>query len=312
MLFDRFAATAFIIFTLCTNAPTSHAQTSVSIGEGFECATYGDGSKALGTLSDAGFVPVDSKVVVARGNKELRKIRAKEERLSAILNAKKSRINQLLTGFLSLFIADFPNSGVATFFEDTQERKEVVRGVREFTRQRKKALNAFLTRAKKCKGVAPTPPQNGDVIAPTLKVVSFRGGQTAYAGFLALTSPRRPRFASKPGGFNICLRVETTNPSTGEKTVQGFYTGVDTEVCDFGGGVVDDNAVVACNATVPAKLVGYFILSIASDDLSDENLARLEGIALQNPPTVRFLALDQFKGSRDQAVQRCEIFARAR
>jgi hypothetical protein len=280
----------------------------VSIGEGFDCFTDIDGSRTLGKLEKGGFRKVKFAAVEAKIDRKLGALDAKADRLQAIIKGPKSLLEQLLVGFVRLFIKNFPDVDFETSFDDVASRNALVQHLKGYIRQHKVDLHAVVKRARSCKGGSTTPPQNGSIISPTVKLVSFHGAQTAYAGFLLLTKPRVPKFATKPGGFNVCTRIEEIDFETSQKTVSGIYTGVGTELCYYGEGIVDDNAVAACNATLPAGFVGYFLKKAQGSDISDEGLHNLESLIIGNTPTVRLLALDQFTGSRDAAVARCEQF----
>ena len=284
------------------------AQASVSIGDGFDCYTDIDGTKTLGKLEKSGFKKVKLSAVTAKIERQLDALDNKDEKLKEIIKGPKSLIDRLLIKFVRVFVKNFPDLDFETQFDDVATRNAVVKNIKSYTKQRRSELRAVLKLARNCKGGTTAPPQNGSIIDPTIKLVSFHGGQNAFAGFLVLTKPRIPKFATKPGGFNVCTRIEYTDPSTGAKTITGIYTGVGTDLCYVGGAIVDDNAVTACNATLPAGFVGLFLKKAQGIDLSDEGLRGLESVIVGNPPTVRLLALDQFTGSRDEAVARCEQF----
>lgn len=282
------------------------AQTFVSIGEGFECVTDIDGSVYLATLSDAGLTQVSQKKVTTKIQRLIEGVKTKQEKLTNILEGKKSLLDRLLLKFLAAFNVSFPSSGVPAEYSDAEQRKGAIRAARQFLAGRKKTLAGVLKQAKKCKGTG-KPGQNGTIITPSAKLVSFRGQSEAYAGYLYLTPPRKSIGATKPGGFNICLI--TTDPTNG--SVSSFYTGAGKEVCFSGGGVVQDSAVAACNNTVPSGFVGRYFNIVKGIDTSDEGLRNLEAFALERGPAmVQFLALDQFKGSRDKAIARCNQFVR--
>lgn len=281
------------------------AQASVSIGAGFDCFTDIDGSKTLGKLEQSGFRAVKFSAVNAKVEREIDALDAKAESLSEITSKPESLFNKLLKKFVKTFISRFPDLTIQTEFDDKAQRSAVVKSIKDATRQRKIELRAVIKRARACKGGTTSPPQNGTTISPTIKLVSFRGSRSAYSGFLILTKPRKSQFSTKPGGFNVCTRINF--PLEGAE-VTGRYTGVGTDLCFVGGGIVDDDAVAACNATLPSGFVGLFLKKAQSSDISDEGLRNLEDLIAGNVPTVLLRALDQFTGSRDKALALCEQF----
>jgi hypothetical protein len=294
------AFTTFFLF-----AQNASSQSSVSIGDGFDCFTDIDGSKTLGKLESTGFKKVKFAAVEAKVERDLGALDVKEDRLKAISRKEPGLFETLLVGFVRLFVARFPDLNISTDFDNDVQRDALVQGIKDYTKQHRIALHATVRLARKCKGGTTKPPQNGSTISPTIKLVSFRGGQSAYAGFLVLTTPRIPKFATKPGGFNVCTRIQF--PAEGPE-ISGIYTGVGTDLCYIGGAIVDDNAVAACNATLPSGFVGLFLKKAEGTDLSDEGLKNLESLIVGDTPTITLLALDQFTGSRDEAVERCEQF----
>jgi hypothetical protein len=300
-----FILAAFALSLLGNNEAFSQA--SVSIGAGFDCFTDIDGSKTLGKLEQSGFRAIKFSAVNAKIEREIDALDAKADSLSDITNKPESLFNKLLKKFVKAFNTRFPDLTIQTEFDDKVQRSAVVKSIREATRQRKIELRAVVKKAKACKGGTTSPPQNGTTISPTIKIISFRGSRSAYAGFLVLTKPRKVKFSTKPGGFNVCTRINF--PLEGAE-VTGRYTGVGTDLCFSGSGIVDDDAVAACNATLPSGFVGLFIKKAQSTDISDEGLKNLEALIVGNVPTVLLRALDQFTGSRDKALAICEQFLR--
>lgn len=284
---------------------SASAQASVSIGEGFDCLTDLDGSKTLGKLESTGFRKVKFATVEAKIERELGALEQKGEKLQEISKEKPSTFDRLLIGFIKSFISRFPNLDVDTDFDDRVQRNEVVKGLKGYIKRHRVALRAVVKRARACKGGTTSPPQNGSTISPTVKLVSFHGVQGAYAGFLLLTKPRVPKFSTKPGGFNVCTRISF--PAEGS-AVAGSYTGVSTDLCFSGGGVVEDSAVAACNATLPAGFVGLFLLKAQGTDISPTGLQDLESLIVGNPPSALLLALDQSTASRDAELAKCAKF----
>lgn len=299
-----------LVVTAFFTASPLLAQSSVSIGEGYSCITNFDDSKTLAREGEgAELTPVKFSRALTYAERQQELIDSKREKLSDILGEKPSLLTKLLLKFLKSFNITYPTSGVATEFTDTAERKEVVASVRGFLKTRYAALREFIKAAKACKGKSSTPnSRNPDYFTPSLKLVSFKGTRTAYAGFVAYTAPRTNPFNKTPGGFNICQKLSGIDPTNGQTYETRLYTGVGDKICFVGGGVVDDDAVAACNATLPSGTVGRFLRAAQGGDLSEDGLRNLEQIAVGITPTVVFLGLNNFEGSRDKALELCEEF----
>ena len=288
---------------------TLFAQTFAGLGDGYDCATFSDGTRAVVVQTAGGFTLINTKEVATRINREIRKIEARQERLNAILSRDKSKRTSLVDTFFSFVVSDYPNSELSESLDDDIELKQKIQVLKSFFRSKKKSLESFLKRLKNCPKGKVTTPSGPANIVPNLTLVSFRGRNWGYAGFLATTNPLPNPYNKTPGGFNVCRRIDSTNLD-GTPFVSVLYTGMGYDLCYYGQAVVEDFAVANCNALLPPGLVGLFIKGGETDDLSDEGLKSLEALVAENVPDVSLLALNNFKGSRDEAVELCTEFGK--
>lgn len=294
------AATTFL--TSALHITPSFAQDFIPIGNGYDCVKFSNGDEqlVLRNGSDYSFVnskPIVSKLVkdrtainnaIANLNKEAADFESKQPDNFVVKIVK--RIYKLATG------GPFPD------ISSQNERKALIKQMKSDLKTKKDTLNTYIQRINNCDAGQVKLPAGGDYIYPVVKVVGFKGGTEAYAGFILVTNLLPNKFSNKkPTGFNGCLKLFWKDGTT-----SGYYTGMGTEMC-YGVAGVFQYATNDCNHYLKKGEAGYAIQKAMGYDTSDAGVNYLISLIVDDEPQAVFLKVPVDMG-RDKAVKLCDKY----
>lgn len=285
------------IFTGLFIANSASAQAIIPLGNGVDCATFPNGNQYLSKNGEL----IDSKPVL----KKLATQRAALNRAIQNLNELNQEFvspepDNIVLGQVRKLFKKFLGSGEIPKFDTISKRKAAVDVLRAKFRAGKAEVNTYIDRIRDCDSGKIKVPSNVAFVYPSAKLVSFRGINEAYAGFMLVTKARKNKFSTKPTGFTGCLKIYWTDGS-----ISGLYTGMGDEPC-YGQAGIFEQATNACNATLAKGQVGYPLQKAQGIDLSDEGLQNLEDIVATNLPLSVFMVMTDL--SRDKAISLCDQF----
>ena len=294
---SKFSINFIFVLTGFFLASNAAAQAIIPLGNGVDCATFPNGNQYLsknGELIDS--KPVLKKLANQRG----------------ALNRAIQNLNELNDEFVSpdpdnivisqvrKFFKKFMGETEVPKFDTISKRKAAVSTLRAQFRARKTEINTYIDRVRDCDGGKIKVPSNVAFVYPSAQLVSFRGINEAYAGFMLIAKARKNKYSTKPTGFTGCLKIYWTDGS-----VSGLYTGMGDDPC-YGQAGGFSQAANACNATIAKGKVGYPLQKAQGIDLSDDGLQALEDIVATNLPLSVFMVMTDL--SRDKAVSLCDQF----
>ncbi len=302
------ATSLFLAFITSLITPTCSAQEFTKIVEGYHCARFSNGKQFLVLKSDTGFSLVKNSEVKERFARQKR-LYVQRKRIidETIRNFVKSRISA--TRLLSSV-----NQGIKRLFGEipaevpASEAETLARNFSARINNEITILNTVRSLISQCESGINPKKGAGNVLGPTIEIVSIAHRTGIEGGVIIHTTPQRVQFSSKPGGYTGCLKLVYP-----DGTVTSFYAGFgrDTNRCFPGN--FDSITQAQCEALIPEGRVGWVLQLSEYNFLSlpeattEQLLDRMRLELVPRKPAASIFAFTK-NTSRDSALKICERF----
>ena len=284
------------------------AQEFTKIVENYHCARFSNGKQFLVTKSDSGFALVKSSEVKERFARQRRLLVQRKKIIDeAIRNFTKSRIG-------AAKLLSTVNKGVKKLFGEVpvevppSEAEVHARSFSARVQSEIALLDAVKSLINNCESGVNPKKGAGNIIGPSIEVVAVAHRTGIEGGIVVHTAPQRVQFSKKPGGYNGCIKVVSSDGTATSK-----YTGFGRDSNRCFPGNFDDITPTQCEALIPEGRVGWLIQLSEYNFLSlpeattEQLLDRMRLEITTRIPAVAIFAITQ-NISRDSSIRICENF----